>query len=121
MREITIGEQQLRVRATPLALLFYRQEFNSDLLADLIKLESVSKDPTKFDSVAILQLIWAMAKADAGLNAKFPSFVEWLGDLDSFDISDQETITAIIEEAVDGFFRSRAAGVASIGRTGTRK
>lgn len=38
MREILIGEKTVRVRATPLALLYYRQEFKSDLVSDLIKL-----------------------------------------------------------------------------------
>jgi len=120
MRELRIGEQTVRVRATPLALLFYRQEFNSDLLGDLIGLvqsmtadvekgsDIQSFDLTKFDSVAILRLIWAMAKADAYGREKFPSFMDWLATLDSFDLADAEVMTAAIEEATNGFFRSGA-------------
>lgn len=112
MKEIHIGEQVVRVRATPLALLFYRQEFGSDLLGDLTKFEQVAKDPTKLDSVGLLQLIWAMAKADAGIGSQFPSFQEWVAQLETFDVSDQEMLSAIMQEAANGFFRSKATLVA---------
>lgn len=105
MRELQIGEQQVRVRATPLALLFYKQEFKSDLLGDLVKMKAMKDDPSQLDTVALLQLIWAMAKADA-LGKLFPSFYEWVGSLDSFDFSDKDVLVSALEEAADGFFRS---------------
>lgn len=116
MREVKFGEQTVRVRATPLALLFYKQEFKSDLLGDLIKMEKADKDISQLDSITILQLTWAMAKADAGPVVKFPSFEMWLGELETFDISDSEAITSIMQEAMDGFFRSGAAGIAQTAR-----
>ena len=103
MREITIGEKQIRVRATPLALLFYKQEFNADLIGDLISMQEMASDPSQFDALKFLQLIWAMAKAD---DAKgFPSFEAWLADMESFDFADNDIMTAVVEEATDGFFR----------------
>jgi len=103
MREITIGEKTIRVRATPLALLYYKQEFKSDLISDLISMQAMSSDPSQFDALKFLQLIWAMAKAD---DAKgFPSFEAWLADMESFDFADNDIMTAVIEEATDGFFR----------------
>ncbi len=103
MREITIGEKQIRVRATPLALLFYKQEFNTDLIGDLISMQEMATDPSQFDALKFLQLIWAMAKAD---DAKgFPSFEAWLADMESFDFADNDIMTAVVEEATDGFFR----------------
>ncbi|MDO3680567.1 hypothetical protein [Paenibacillus ehimensis] len=105
MRELNIGEKTVRVRATPLALLFYKQEFKSDLIGDLLKLDKVRRDPSQLDSVSFLQLIWAMAKADA-YGKSFPSFVEWIASLDSFDLSDQDVLAAAMEEATSGFFRS---------------
>ena len=103
MREITIGDKTIRVRATPLALLYYRQEFNADLIGDLISMQAMSSDPSQFDALKFLQLIWAMAKAD---DAKgFPSFEAWLADMESFDFADNDIMTAVIEEATDGFFR----------------
>jgi len=108
MRELRIGEQTVRVRATPLALLFYKQEFGSDVLGDLIKLQAVQNDPSKFDSVGTLQLMWAMAKADAYGHGVFPSFPEWLSGLEGLDLSDTELYTAVYNEAIEGFFRKVA-------------
>ncbi|MNR14557.1 hypothetical protein D3C85_1310390 [compost metagenome] len=48
-----------------------------------------------------------MAKADAfGDSNPFPSFQEWIGSLESVDFSDPEFLAAVLEEAVNGFFRS---------------
>jgi len=103
MREITIGEKQLRLRATPLALLYYRQEFKADLIGDLISMQNMADDPSQFDAIKFLQLIWAMAKADKPEG--FPSFEAWLSGMESFDFTDQTVMTTVIEEATDGFFR----------------
>ena len=103
MREITIGDKTIRVRATPLALLFYKQEFKTDLIGDLISMQNMADDPSQFDAIKFLQLIWAMAKADDAKD--FPSFEAWLADMDSFDFADADIMTAVIEEATDGFFR----------------
>lgn len=103
MREITIGEKTIRVRATPLALLYYRQEFKADLIGDLISMQAMASDPSKFDAIKLLQLIWAMAKADDAKN--FPSFEAWLGGMDNFDFTDQDLLSGVMEEAADGFFR----------------
>ena len=103
MREITIGEKTIRVRATPLALLFYKQEFSVDLVGDLMSMQNMANDPSQFDALKFLQLIWAMAKADKPEG--FPSFEAWLADMESFDFADNDIMTAVIEEATDGFFR----------------
>lgn len=104
MKELNIGDQIVRVRATPLALFYYKQEFNTDLLGDLVKFRDISEDLTNLDTVAILKLIWAMAKADK-MGNEFPSFEKWLGTLESFDISDPQFLAAALEEATNGFFR----------------
>ena len=103
MREITISEKTIRVRATPLALLYYRQEFKTDLIGDLISMQEMANDPSQFDSIKMLQLIWAMNKADKPEG--FPSFEGWLSNLDSIDFADADIMTTAIEEATDGFFR----------------
>lgn len=103
MREITIGDKTIRVRATPLALLFYKQEFKVDLVGDLISMQNMTSDPSQFDALKFMQLVWAMNKAD---NAKdFPSFETWLAGLDSFDFANADMMGAVVEEATDGFFR----------------
>lgn len=109
MREIKLGEQTVRVRATALALLFYKQEFKTDLIGDLTKMQNVTDDPSKLDTVQVLQMIWAMAKADS-LGQSFPSFVEWMASIESIDISDPTFMIGALEEAADGFFRSGVKG-----------
>ena len=111
MREIIIGEETIQIRATPLALLFYRQEFKSDLVGDLTKMEAIKTDYSKLDSVALLQLIWAMAKADK-YPAKFEGFIGWLASLTEFNLSDASLFSAALEEAADGFFRKGKKGPA---------
>ncbi len=110
MREITIGDKKVRVRATPLALLYYKQEFKSDLLGDLAKMEEIEKDLSKLDTISLLQLVWAMAKADA-YGQKFPKFEAWLGDFESIDFSDPSFLLAAIEEAADGFLRNTKGNI----------
>lgn len=105
MREIMIDGKEVRVRATPLALLFYKQEFKSDLLGDLVKMQNIEVDMSQIDTVALLQLIWAMAKADKPKG--FPSFEKWLSGFESFDLSDAGMFVAVMEEAADGFFRGQ--------------
>lgn len=106
MRIVKIGDKGIGVRATPLALLYYKQEFGSDLIGDLIKFQDLMADPSKLDSVTFLQMTWAMAKANEGVGKKFPDFYNWVAELDSFDITDDDVLFAIIEEAEKGFFRS---------------
>ena len=103
MKEINISEKQLRLRATPLALLFYKQEFKTDLIGDLVSMQTMATDPSQFDALKFLQLVWAMNKADDMKD--FPSFEIWLSSLDSFNFADAEIIGAVVEEATDGFFR----------------
>jgi hypothetical protein len=106
MREIKIGEKEIRVRATTPALLFYKQEFGTTLTSDLTKLQkALGVDSTNIDDVVILQITYAMAKADAGFNAKFPSFNEWVDSIETFDFSDKDLVLAVMEEAASGFFR----------------
>lgn len=107
MREIKIGGKEIRVKASPLTLLFYKQEFKSDMIGDILKLHAVQKNPAELDSLIFLQIIWAMNKA-AEYGKDFPSFPKWLETLDAFDISDTDMLKAVFEEAAEGFFRRGA-------------
>lgn len=113
MREITIDGKQVRVRANPLALLYYKQEFKADLMGDLSKWQNVANDPASFDSIAFLQVVWAMAKAGSTKPTEFPSFATWLGTLESFDFNDETMLSQVTDEAIDGFFRGGSAGRSS--------
>ena len=105
MREIKLGNKEVRIKATPIALLFYKQEFNSDLISKIADLEKIKKDPSKMDFLFMLQMTWAMAKTEQFNNKKsFPSFELWLSEFENVDFSDQDTLVAIMGEATDGFF-----------------
>jgi len=103
MRTIQVGEKQIGLKATPLALLFYKQAFKKDLVSDLMKMEGIEKDHSKLDGILILQMAWAMAKAYEGIGKKFPDFTTWVAKLEEFDFSDVATV--VLEEAQNGFFR----------------
>lgn len=105
MRQIMIVDTPIRVSAGPLTLLHYRQEFNEDLAASIMKMKDLSADPTQIDCVALLRLIWAMAKTAAGFGVEFPSFIEWVASLEAIDMSDAAMFKEVIEEAVGGLFR----------------
>jgi len=105
MRTIKIGEKEIGLKASPLALLYYKQAFGSDLVGDLVKMQDLEKDPSKIDSVVILQVAWAMNKAAEGKGKTFPHFESWLDQFEYVDFSDADTMTAIMNEAADGFFR----------------
>lgn len=106
MREIKLGNKGIKIKATPIALLFYKQEFNGDLISKISEMEKIKKDASKMDFLFMLQMTWAMAKAEQFGNKKsFPSFELWLSEFDNVDFSDQDTLVAILEEATDGFFR----------------
>lgn len=138
MKIVKMGEKEIGLKATPLALLYYKQEFKTDLLGDLIKLagnlaksggdliklaELVEKSnnevdindlnldaiATELDTVAILKLVWAMNKASEGPGRPFPNFESWLDGLEVFDLTDREFIGNVMSEAMDGFFRGAAA------------
>lgn len=107
MKELTIGEKSVTVSAVPLALLYYKQAFGTDLVGDLVKMQGIENDPSQFDAVIILQMVWAMAKADKGAGKQFPSFETWVSELKSFDLSDSGMMQAAMEEAANGFFSTR--------------
>lgn len=105
MRTIKIGEKEIGLKATPLALLYYKQEFKTDLIGDMMKMQRLADDPSTFDSVLLLQIAWAMAKAHEGVGKPFHDFTTWVAELESFDFSDTAVMGAIMDEATDGFFR----------------
>jgi len=105
MREIKIGNKDYKVVASPITLFFYKKEFKTDLLGDLMSFQKLENDVSAFDSVIVLQMAWAMIKtASAG---QIVNFEQWLNSLEYVSFEDSEMMTNVIEEATDGFFRSR--------------
>lgn len=120
MREVQVGDKKLRLKGSVLSLLHYQQEFGRDLLGDMAgmvagltgfqALSGGEVDPSKLDfsrldSVAILRLVWTLARTAAGAGGQFPSFVRWLEDNEDINIFDPDLLTAVMEEAQKIFFR----------------
>lgn len=111
MREIKIGERTYGVSATALALLFYKQEFKSDLVKDLVKMASdMSIEELNYDALQILQFFWAMNKAHK-LPDKQPAFESWIQTIPGLDFGDADMVKGIFEEAMKGFFPTSAAKI----------
>ena len=105
MREIIIGDKEYKVVASPITLFFYKKEFKTDLLGDYMKLQELETNVGAFDGVSILQMAWAMVKtAKAG---QIVDFEQWLNGLEYVNFEDDRMMAEIIEEATQGFFRSR--------------
>ena len=122
MREIKIGEKIYGVRATTLALLFYKQEFNRSLLKDYVKASVEAKDNGElFDEVILLQIMWAMHKADK-LPERVSGFESWLESIGDINFGNPELYKNVIQEAVEGFFQKPLAkGPAPAKRTPKKK
>lgn len=101
MRTIKLGGREIQITGSPLTPLYYKREFGSTLSGDLIKTQAEAGDATKFDDVAILQMIWAMEKTTEG--GKLDDFETWLGKIEWLDLS--EVYRATLLEAQDATFR----------------
>ncbi len=131
MRELKVGEATLPVKATPLSLLFYRQEFGSDMTKDFLtvmkgfismfpgasgkNLEDLSEldvsgvtmdsiSAAEIDTLGVLKLVWAMAKAGC-YPEPWPRFEPWVASLDGVTVLDESFFAAALEVAADGLFR----------------
>lgn len=105
MRSIKIGEKTYGVRATTLALLFYKQEFHRPLLTDYVNgAKEAESNGGMYDEILLLQIMWAMHKADR-LPEKTPSFIDWISEIEGFNFSDPEIYQSILGEAGEGFFQ----------------
>ena len=128
MREIRSGAVILRIRASSLAIFFYKQEFKTDILKDiseilqdwmsnakltgLIKtdgLEGPDLDANLIDVIPdgykVLQITWAMNKVqNVAEKLSTPNFADWMAE--NQDIAVLEILEDVLEEAMQGFFRA---------------
>ena len=109
MRTAIIGGKEIQLRANPLALLFFKQAFDRDLVADILKLQSLQSlqdgDFSSLDTLSLFQIAYAMNKAAKPADV-FPTFEEWLAQFETLGLDDPQWIIDVVEEAADGFFRS---------------
>jgi hypothetical protein len=113
MRELNLGESILPVRATPVAMFFYRQEFDSDMSHDCLQVltwflgapdddECPDREPL-LDAVAgALKLVWAMGKASAWPKI-WPAYGTWMDGLPDVEF-DASFVNEVLCVAEDGLF-----------------
>lgn len=100
MRIIKLDDKELKIMGTPMTAYWYKKEFAQTLSGDLISMRNLEEDPSYFDDVNILQMIWAMAKT---CDKNIKPFINWLEDLDGIDIT--EIVNDVMEEATNACFR----------------
>lgn len=108
MRTAIIGGREIQLRANPLALLFYKQAFDRDLVSDIVRMQALARlqdgDFSGLDTVTLFQIAYAMNKAAKPADV-FPKFEEWLAQFETIGFNDPQWIIDVVEEATDGFFR----------------
>lgn len=136
MRHLTIGESTVPVETTPLAILYFRQEFGCDMTGvfcrvlmgflrafpsvagkSIEELRGLELDPAEItpeslvsaelDALGILQLVWAMAKA-AAAPGDWPGFEKWLATFDGARLFDDTFLVEALQAAADGLFHGEA-------------
>ncbi len=82
-KTLTIDGRTVRFKCSGGTLMRYRNQFNSEFLADLSALNNVQNDATKINFAVIENMIWAFAKtADPAV----PDPQTWYDSFDEIDI-----------------------------------
>lgn len=102
MRIINLGGRDITIKATPLTPFYYKKAFNQSFSGDLIKLSNMGNDPSQFDDINLLQMVWAMEKTVIG---QIKPFENWLSDFEHLNVTD--VISDVVEVAIDATFHSR--------------
>ena len=108
MREIKNGDTLIGLKASPLSLFFYKREFGTDLLNDLIKMQK--KSGVELDTMTIMQIGYALNVA-YNYPDKTPSFLTWFEGLEVLEV---DLLTAIMEEASNLFVTGKATKGATV-------
>ncbi|WP_130807646.1 hypothetical protein [Senegalia massiliensis] len=103
MRNVKIGEKEYKLAGGPMTLYFYKKEFKEDLIGNLMKFSEMEEDPSKLDSIIVLQMAWAMHKT--AKTGQLISFEQWMESLEYVDFEDPDMMLNIITEAQESFFR----------------
>lgn len=106
MKTIQLGNKEITMVGSPMTPFFYKKIFNQSLSGDLIALQGMETDPSKFDDVNILQMIYAMEYTHK-MGKDIKDFEGWLAEFEYFDIS--SVTTEVAEEARNATFRSTKA------------
>lgn len=120
---ITIGDEELRLRANAVTAIFYKQQFHADILKDtlnalggvegVLKLQDLDGKENYqqlqtlidgFDTVLIYQFVWVFAKT-ADRNIK--SFYEWISEVDMPPITNLILEDGFVELLTKNIYRKK--------------
>jgi len=93
--------ETMNLRATPVARLYYRQEFGCDIYESI---KVLTADDVTYESAVpeAVKLAWAMNKADNfAKNLSTPDYAQWLEKYKKFEFA--ANIQPIVREAAKGF------------------
>lgn len=104
MREVRVGNRDVRVIGSPMTLFFYKKEFNADLIGDVLSFTKFHDDIGEMKGLEVLQIIWALEKT-ANAGKVFPGFETWLSEFEYLDFGSEDMLSAVMEVAEKAFFR----------------
>lgn len=102
MTVIELGGREIKLTGSPMTPYFYKKEFGQSFSGDLAAMSAMETDLTKFDDVALLQMIWAMEKTTK-MGKDMDPFVKWLSELEYVNLG--EVLGEVVEEAMNATFR----------------
>lgn len=102
LKIIELGGREIKITGSPMTPYFYKREFGQSFSGDLIAMQEMNKDKSKFDDINLLQMIWAMERT---ANKDIKPFVNWLADFEYLNLDD--VMAEVVEEAMNATFRSR--------------
>lgn len=84
-KTLTIDGRQVQFKSTGGTIMRYRNQFNSEFLADLMSLQTVNLENLKgFTYKPLEQIIWVLAKT---ADKSIPDPLEWFDSFDEFPIN----------------------------------
>ena len=102
MKIIELGGREIKIMGSPMTPYFYKKEFGQSFSGDLMAMQEMNKDQSKFDDINLLQMIWAMERT---ANKDIKPFVNWLADFEYLNLDD--VLGDVVEEATDATFRDK--------------
>jgi len=112
MRTVELGGRTFDIKAGPLSIFYFNDEFGSSILTDYAKIfggkpedegQEFYESLAQFDWPSALRVTWALAKTATPKD--FPPFPRWIGGFEYLNMGDSDFVLAVLEEATHGLFR----------------
>lgn len=104
MKTIKLGNREITMVGSPMTPYFYKKAFNQSFSGDILAMEVLKDDKSKFDDINLLQMIWAM-ECTYKMGKDIKDFEGWLAEFEYMNLS--EVVTDVFEEAKNATFREQ--------------